>query len=131
VIWITGDTHGDFRRFATGSFPQQKRMSRDDYVIITGDYGGIWDGSPRETYWLNWLEEKPFTSSEEIPLCSVPACSEDFTRSIPFSSPHATRCAGLARGPSLWTETMRISTGSTSSPSITGMAEMFTSSALM
>ena len=62
MIWITGDTHGDFRRFSTGSFPQQKQMSRDDYAIITGDYGGIWDGSPTEVYWLNWLEEKPFTT---------------------------------------------------------------------
>ena len=30
----------------------------------------------------------PASSSNEIPLCSVPACGEDSARSIPFSSPH-------------------------------------------
>ena len=24
--------------------------------------GGVWDGSPREAYWLNWLEDRPFTT---------------------------------------------------------------------
>lgn len=30
-------------------------------MIICGDFGGVWDDSPREQYWLNWLEQKPFT----------------------------------------------------------------------
>ena len=38
-------------------------------------------------------------SSEEIPLRSVPACGEDYTRFIPSSSPHWNRCAGFRRGP--------------------------------
>ena len=62
MIFITGDTHGDFRRFSTDHFPQQKRMSRNDCAIVTGDFGGVWDDSPREAYWLDWLEEKPFTT---------------------------------------------------------------------
>lgn len=37
-------------------------MTRDDYVIICGDFGGIWDGSNRDKYWLDWLEDKPFTT---------------------------------------------------------------------
>lgn len=62
MIFITGDTHGGFQRFATDYFPQQKQMGRNDYVIVTGDLGGIWDDSPKEAYWLDWLEEKPFTT---------------------------------------------------------------------
>jgi len=62
MIYITGDTHGGFQRFSMKYFPDQKTMCRDDCVIITGDYGGVWDDSPRETYWLDWLEEKPFTT---------------------------------------------------------------------
>ena len=62
MIYITGDTHGGFQRFTTDNFLQQKKMSRDDYVVICGDFGGVWDGSPREAYWLDWLEEKPFTT---------------------------------------------------------------------
>ena len=50
MIYITGDTHGGFQRFTTGNFPQQKQMGRNDYVIICGDFGGVWDGSPREAY---------------------------------------------------------------------------------
>ena len=37
-------------------------MGRSDYAVVTGDFGGVWDDSPREAYWLNWLEEKPFTT---------------------------------------------------------------------
>ena len=33
-VWITGDCHGDFHRFAAKNFPQQKGMGRDDYMII-------------------------------------------------------------------------------------------------
>ncbi len=41
------------------------------------------------------LEQKiPCKSSEEIPLCSVPACGEDSVRSIPSSSPHRASAAG-------------------------------------
>lgn len=64
MIYITGDTHADFNRFSTKYFSEQKEMTREDYIIICGDFGGIWDyetSSARETYWLNWLETKPFT----------------------------------------------------------------------
>lgn len=64
MIFITGDTHADFKRFSTKNFPEQKNMTRNDYVIICGDFGGIWefsDSNPRENYWLDWLENKPFT----------------------------------------------------------------------
>lgn len=61
MIFITGDTHGDFRRFSTKEFPEKKEMTKDDFVIICGDFGGIWDGNRSEKYWLDWLSEKPFT----------------------------------------------------------------------
>lgn len=39
-------------------------MTKDDYVIICGDFGGVWDTeeSNNEKYWLNWLDNKPFTT---------------------------------------------------------------------
>ena len=55
MICITGDTHGGFQRFGNKYFPQQREMSRDDYMIISGDFGGLWDGSAEENYWLNWM----------------------------------------------------------------------------
>ena len=61
-VWITGDTHGDWiNRLNVDSFPEQKEMTQDDYIIICGDFG-IWDNSKREKYNLNWLDDKPFTT---------------------------------------------------------------------
>lgn len=93
MIYITGDTHGPTpigmhsvdgfgKRLNKENFPEQKEMTRDDYVIICGDFGGIWNYGSRydragssfrekicldhgeskeEKYWLDWLSEKPFT----------------------------------------------------------------------
>lgn len=65
MIYVTGDCHSDFRRFSTPNFPEQKEMTKDDLVIICGDFGGVWDyrGETKyEQYWLKWLEERPFTT---------------------------------------------------------------------
>lgn len=64
MIYITGDIHGTPNRFTTSSFPEQKEMTKDDYVIICGDFGFVWHYSEtrEEKYWLDWLEEKPFTT---------------------------------------------------------------------
>ena len=64
MIFVTGDTHSEFGgRFNTKNFPEQKEMTKDDYVIICGDCGGIWESeeSREEKYWLNMFEEKSFT----------------------------------------------------------------------
>ena len=39
MIYITGDCHRNFERFNTRNFPEQKEMSKEDYVIICGDFG--------------------------------------------------------------------------------------------
>lgn len=62
MIYITGDTHADWmHRLNMNSFPEQKEMTKNDYVIICGDFG-IWDNSKREKYNLDWLEERNFTT---------------------------------------------------------------------
>ena len=38
VIYITGDCHGDYRRFGNSCFPEQNEMTKDDYVIKLCDY---------------------------------------------------------------------------------------------
>ena len=60
--YITGDCHGDFQRFTTRNFPQLKGLGRDDYVILAGDFGGVWAGEQADGYKLDWLEDKPFTT---------------------------------------------------------------------
>ena len=42
MIFITGDIHGDPRRLNTYCFPEQKEMTKDDFVIILGDFGLVW-----------------------------------------------------------------------------------------
>lgn len=62
MFYITGDTHADFTKFNTDNFPLQKHMTKDDYVIICGDFGGLWSKSNKTSYWLKWLSDKPFTT---------------------------------------------------------------------
>lgn len=65
MIYITGDCHRDFTRFNTKVFPEQKEMTKDDYVIICGDFGGVWnkgEESKEETRWMDRLEEKSYTT---------------------------------------------------------------------
>lgn len=45
MIYITGDIHGDFSRFKD---PALKKLRKNDALIICGDFGFIWDGSPKE-----------------------------------------------------------------------------------
>lgn len=61
MVFATGDCHGNFQRFGMRNFPGQKAMDRSDYIIICGDFG-FWSDTPEDEYWLNWLEEKPFTT---------------------------------------------------------------------
>ena len=77
MIYITGDIHGDPTRFSSDSFHDQKEMTKDDYVVICGDFGLVWDyngESKTEKNWLNWLNDKPFT------ILFVDGNHENFTR---------------------------------------------------
>ena len=77
MIFITGYTHSDFTRFSTDKFPIQKEMTKEDYVIICGDFGGVWtfeQESNQEKYWLDWLNSKNFTT------LFVDGNHENFTR---------------------------------------------------
>lgn len=64
MIYITGDTHipVDIQKLSAKRFPEQKEMTKNDYVIICGDFGGVWDGSNEEKYWIKWLKSKNFTT---------------------------------------------------------------------
>ena len=45
MLYITGDTHGDFSRFKD---PMLRKLKKQDALIICGDFGFIWDGSKKE-----------------------------------------------------------------------------------
>ena len=66
MIFITGDCHGNFERFNPSIFPDQKEMTKEDYVITCGDFGCVWhkdEESPEETMVLDWLD------SSRLPHC--------------------------------------------------------------
>lgn len=63
-IFITGDTHGDYEISKLGmkNFSLGATLTQNDYVIICGDFGCIWSGERKDSYWLDWLASKSFTT---------------------------------------------------------------------
>lgn len=66
MIYVTGDIHGeiDIAKLDEEHFPAQRSMTKEDYVIILGDFGFPWGGESEETdrQYLAWLDERPFTT---------------------------------------------------------------------
>lgn len=64
MIFITGDTHIpiDIQKLSSKQFPLQKELTEKDFVIICGDFGGVWNGGSEDKYWQKWLSEKNFTT---------------------------------------------------------------------
>lgn len=64
MFYITGDLHGeyDINKLSSKKFPMGKNLTRDDYLIICGDFGLVWSNGNFEMYWRNWLNNKPWTT---------------------------------------------------------------------
>jgi len=64
MVFVTGDTHIpiDINKLTAKSFPQQKELTKEDFVIICGDCGVVWDNGREDIYWRKWLNDKPFTT---------------------------------------------------------------------
>lgn len=62
TIYVTGDTHGglDMKKLESKRFPEGKKLTKNDYVVILGDFG-IWQNK-RAYDFLIWLGNKPFTT---------------------------------------------------------------------
>lgn len=63
-IYVFGDTHGDIDLYKLNSkfFREGKKLTKDDYVIICGDFGGVWDEGKYDKYIQNWYNERPWTT---------------------------------------------------------------------
>lgn len=69
MIFLTGDTHsnqtGEMKRFNSKNFPEGNVCTKNDYVIILGDFGFVWNQigfSKHDIHWLSWLNSKPWTT---------------------------------------------------------------------
>ena len=66
-IFVTGDTHGEhsWHKLSTKSWPTQKELTKDDYLIVAGDWGGIWEMPPDKgssAYRIKSYNERNFTT---------------------------------------------------------------------
>lgn len=81
AIYVIGDTHNciDIAKLSLRNFPESRKFTAEDYVIICGDFGfpllssdvlpesikdsdrDIRSGRKTYLYWMNWLRQKPYT----------------------------------------------------------------------
>lgn len=65
-LFITGDTHipYDIRKLSKKKWSDSRELTKDDFLIITGDFGLIWDiiETREEKYWKKWLDDRNFTT---------------------------------------------------------------------
>ena len=64
MIYFTGDTHGDtdIHKLNAKNFPIQAELTKDDFMVICGDFGLVWNNDSSDRFWRKWLEDKPFTT---------------------------------------------------------------------
>ena len=58
MVYITGDTHGDYSRFTS---PAARRLKKGDTLIVCGDFGFLWDGGKKERALLKKIARLPYT----------------------------------------------------------------------
>ena len=66
-IFLTGDTHIpiDIKKLNSKNFKLGNTLTKEDYVIVLGDFGLIWNyiqSDKTEEHWKKWLNDKPWTT---------------------------------------------------------------------
>ena len=63
MIFITGDLHGqhDFYKLTKTKFPDTN-LTKDDYLIIAGDFGLVWHDNYLSNTYLQMLDSKNYTT---------------------------------------------------------------------
>lgn len=70
MIFVTGDMHGNvknIKRFDPLDFPAKKNLTKKDYVIVCGDFGGLFfpydhERAESDRKFIQKLSEEPFTT---------------------------------------------------------------------
>ena len=64
MIYVTGDTHGDLDLYKLNSkfFKEGKKLTKNDYVIVCGDFVCCWDNGNFDDYIQDWYNAKPWTT---------------------------------------------------------------------
>ena len=69
MVYVTGDTHGDFSRFQNSML---KKADANDIVIVCGDFGFFWNDSKQEQKFRKKLSELKYT------VAFVDGCHENY-----------------------------------------------------
>ena len=87
MIYVTGDTHGEFERLGSKHFPG----GPGDYLIICGDFGGVWTISIKSSTGGNGFPKS------RLPRFLSTAITRTMTGCPPILSPNgaAARYTGL------------------------------------
>ncbi len=75
MIYVTGDTHGDLDRFKKGKLFW---LGKKDTVIVLGDFGFLWEGTPQEMQQLRWLSQRRYK------ILFLDGCHENFEKLLHF-----------------------------------------------
>lgn len=78
MVFVTGDTHGDFSRFTSSA---AHRINKGDTIIVLGDFGFLWNGSKKEKRFLKKLSKKKYN----VLFLDGPHENYDMLRDIPVS----------------------------------------------
>lgn len=62
-LFVTGNTHGglDMSKLNTRHF-KCDGLTKEDILVIMGDAGFVWCNGPTEHFWLDFLDNKPWTT---------------------------------------------------------------------
>jgi len=65
-VFVCGDTHvpHDITKITVSYWPIQKDLTKDDYLIVAGDFGLLWTDIPdrEEKYWTKAIAARRFTT---------------------------------------------------------------------
>jgi len=66
MVFICGDTHGqiDIEKLTGELWPEGKGLTKEDYLIVVGDFGMIWyePGTEHEIFLRRFYGDKPWTT---------------------------------------------------------------------
>lgn len=58
MIWVTGDTHGNIDSWKLNTEDFKNKVKPEDYILICGDFGHIWNGSVKEQMTLDTFDKR-------------------------------------------------------------------------
>ena len=63
-FYVCGDTHGDIdiHKLTTKAFPDGKTLTKNDFVLICGDFGAVWDGGVHDDFNQMFYNQKQWTT---------------------------------------------------------------------